>query len=88
VKVSFTSSFEKDLRKIRQNVVRAAVREAILRIEASQHPGEVVDLKKLKKGTAYYRLRIGDYRLGMLIEGDIVTFVRCLHRSEIYRYFP
>jgi mRNA interferase RelE/StbE len=45
-------------------------------------------LKKLKTGMAYYRLRIGDYRLGMVIEGDGVKFVRLLHRSEIYRYFP
>jgi len=33
-------------------------------------------------------LRVGDYRLGMIIRSSDVTFVRFLHRSEVYRYFP
>jgi mRNA-degrading endonuclease RelE of RelBE toxin-antitoxin system len=31
---------------------------------------------------------LGDYRLGLVIEDDIVTLVRILHRKDIYRYFP
>lgn len=34
------------------------------------------------------RLRIGDYRLGMIVEGEVVEIVRFLHRRDIYRYFP
>jgi len=36
----------------------------------------------------YYRIRLGDYRLGFVFERGAVTFVRCLNRKEIYRYFP
>lgn len=36
----------------------------------------------------YYRIRVGDYRLGLALEGDTVILVRFLHRKEIYRYFP
>ncbi|MGH2412635.1 MAG: type II toxin-antitoxin system RelE family toxin, partial [Microcystaceae cyanobacterium] len=35
-----------------------------------------------------YRIRLGDYRIGLFIEGKTVTFARVLHRKEIYRYFP
>ncbi|NPA92437.1 MAG: type II toxin-antitoxin system RelE/ParE family toxin, partial [Chloroflexi bacterium] len=38
--------------------------------------------------TSFYRIRLGDYRLGLEIEGDTVVFVRFLHRRDIYRYFP
>jgi mRNA interferase RelE/StbE len=31
---------------------------------------------------------VGDYRIGISVEGDEVEFVRCLHRRDIYRYFP
>jgi mRNA-degrading endonuclease RelE of RelBE toxin-antitoxin system len=31
---------------------------------------------------------MGDYRLGFVFEQGVVTFVRCLQRKEIYRYFP
>jgi hypothetical protein len=27
-------------------------------------------------------------RIGITIEDDLVTFVRVLHRKEIYRFFP
>jgi mRNA interferase RelE/StbE len=35
-----------------------------------------------------FRLRVGSYRLGLFVEGDQVELVRCLHRREIYRFFP
>jgi mRNA-degrading endonuclease RelE of RelBE toxin-antitoxin system len=31
---------------------------------------------------------IGDYRLGVIFDGEILIFERVLHRKEIYRYFP
>jgi mRNA-degrading endonuclease RelE of RelBE toxin-antitoxin system len=31
---------------------------------------------------------VGDYRVGFVFEHGAVTFVRCLDRKEIYRYFP
>jgi len=36
---------------------------------------------------SYYRIRTGTNRVGLIIDGDTVTFVRALHRSEIHRYF-
>ena len=39
-------------------------------------------------GSESYRIRVGDYRVGFVFEHGAVTFVRCLDRKEIYRYFP
>jgi mRNA interferase RelE/StbE len=36
----------------------------------------------------FYRIRVGDYRLGAVVEGDQVEFVRCLSRRDLYRFFP
>ena len=36
----------------------------------------------------HYRIRIGDYRLGIALEGDVVVLVRFRHRSDFYRGFP
>jgi mRNA interferase RelE/StbE len=49
---------------------------------------EITNLKKLKNYENAYRIRIGDYRIGCVYDGEIVTFQRVLHRKEIYRYFP
>ena len=46
--------------------------------------------QKLTGYNSYYKIRIGDYRLGLYInvEEQIVEFQRVLHRREIYRKFP
>ncbi len=59
-----------------------------LRFDDADRMDEIRNLKKLRAEGNYYRIRLGDYRIGLTIEGDTVCFVRILHRSEIYRYFP
>jgi mRNA interferase RelE/StbE len=56
---------------------------------SGSQPDSIHNLKKLRAASgSYYRIRIGEYRIGLIFSGGIVTFVRCLHRKEIYRYFP
>ena len=40
------------------------------------------------KDTSYYRIRIGDYRIGIKGEGDVIVLMRVMHRKDIYRVFP
>lgn len=64
------------------------VKEAIEQIEAAETLRELPNVTKLSGAGAFYRLRVGDYQIGIAIEGEQVEFVRCLHRRDIYRYFP
>jgi mRNA interferase RelE/StbE len=88
VKSAFTSSFLRDLRKLPDEDLRAQVRTAILSVEAAPDLRAVPNLKKLSGSGPYFRIRMGEYRIGLRVEGDTVTFVRVLPRKEIYRYFP
>ena len=45
-------------------------------------------LERLKGYPGYYKIRFGDYRVGLKIVGDKVVFERVLHRREIYRFYP
>ena len=45
-------------------------------------------IEKLEGYRNYYKIRFGNYRAGVHIEGDILTFERILNRKEIYRFFP
>lgn len=45
-------------------------------------------LEKLKGYSNYYKMRFGNYRVGVSYSNDILTFERVLHRRDIYRYFP
>ena len=46
------------------------------------------DLKKISGTTDFYRIRVGDYRIGIVAGDDEAEFVRCLPRRDLYRYFP
>lgn len=86
--VSFRSSFARDLRHITDKSLLRRVRRAIEEVEQAQSINDLPSLKKLKSNKNYYRLRIGDYRIGLALEDDELVFVRFLNRKEIYRYFP
>jgi mRNA interferase RelE/StbE len=45
-------------------------------------------MKKIKGFKNFYRIRIGDYRLGIEIDKEKVIIKRFLHRKKIYRLFP
>ena len=85
MKVEFKSSFAKDLKKVKDKDLKAGVKQVIELVEKAKSLQEIKDTKKLKGGDRYYRIRIEDYRVGLTLEGDTVTFVRFLHRKDIYR---
>ena len=88
MKVAFKGSFARDLRKIKNKAVHQQVKEAIEQVEQAPSLRAVSSLKHLKSGGNYYRIRIGDYRIGLLVEKESVVFVRCLPRRDVYKYFP
>jgi mRNA interferase RelE/StbE len=57
-------------------------------VEVAEALHEVSNLAKLSGSSGFYRIRVGDYRIGIAVEEDEVEFVRCLHRRDIYRHFP
>ncbi len=88
MKVEYRKSFARDLKRIKDADLLRRVKEVIERVEQIDNLQQIANVKKLRSDGDYYRIRVGDYRLGLLIEGDILIFVRCLHRRNIYRYFP
>jgi mRNA interferase RelE/StbE len=88
LKVRFNASFAKDLRALKDKALLERIKELIASVEAVQGLAEVSNIKKLHGGGGHYRVRVGDYRVGLATEEEVVVFVRVLHRREVYRYFP
>ncbi len=88
MKVEFRASFARDLKRIKDEELLRQVRQVIEGTESAQALSDIANNRKLRVEGRYYRLRLGEYRFGLVIESNTVTFVRFLHRSEIYRYFP
>jgi mRNA interferase RelE/StbE len=64
------------------------IQAVIEEVENAENLGEVNNIKKLQVDGDYYRIRIGDYRIGLTIYDGVIIFVRALQRKDIYRYFP
>nr|VFJ52584.1 MAG: mRNA interferase RelE/StbE [Candidatus Kentron sp. FW] len=86
--VRFRKSFERDLKKVKHRSVLRQVREIIEQAEMASEYREVAGLRKMTGHNEYYRIRCGEYRIGIVLNGVEMEFVRCLHRREVYRYFP
>jgi len=88
MKAAFRKSFTRDLKKVKDQEVRDRVRQVIEEVEAAGELAAIGNLKKISGTANFYRIRTGDFRIGIVVEGDTVEFVRCLPRRDWYRFFP
>ena len=87
MELEFRKSFAKDLRGTDAIIVER-LKTLIEKLEVVNSLDEVTNIKKLKDVEDYYRIRVGDYRLGLKFKNNKLIILRFLHRKEIYRYFP
>ncbi len=87
MEVKFDASFNRDLRRIRDADLRRRVERVIEEIEGASAITEVSGVRRIASRGRYYRIRVGDYRVGIEVEGGTVIFIRLGHRREIYRFF-
>ena len=89
MKLLYAKKFSKDVDRIQKEPrTRKALLKAIERIRAAASLSEIKGVKKIEGYQHYYRIRIGEYRLGMKIKKGTVEVIRFLHRKDIYRRFP
>jgi len=88
MEIIFKESFLKDLKKIKNNEIKQKILEIISTCEKAKSLNEIKDLKKLRGYKNFFRIKIGNYRVGLQIKENKVFFVRILHRKDIYKYFP
>jgi mRNA interferase RelE/StbE len=82
---TFLKDYERLPKPIRERVKRVVFGEQIL-----QDPFLEGRTIKLQGYEDYYRVRVGDYRIGLRLDSEhrLIEFRRVLHRNRIYRSFP
>jgi mRNA interferase RelE/StbE len=88
MEVKFSKPFEKDLRARTEKRIVLKVDEIITALNNAPSLSGIENIKKIKGHKDCYRIRIGDYRLGLFVSGKTVWLARLMHRREIYRHFP
>ena len=70
MKTQFKDSFLKDIRSIKDKKLLSRLEQFILAVESVDNLSQIPNLKKLKgqKNKVYFRFRIGNYRVGLMIK--------------------
>jgi mRNA interferase RelE/StbE len=79
---------EKDINKISDKKPASQVSIAIDEMETVNNLSDLRNTKKMVAKGNYYRMRIGNYRIGFKAETDGIILLRFMHRKDIYSYFP
>ena len=88
MEVRYLKKFSKDLDKITQSKDEVRILEVIKSVKAAQSIEEIPGIKKLAGFDDAFRIRSGNYRLGVFVEESTVLFARVAHRKDIYKMFP
>ena len=86
--VEFTKKFKKQFYFCKDKSIKSRVKTIIQKSLESNSLSDIPGIKKLKGSKNCYRIRIGDYRIGLWAEKNTIIFATLDHRSQIYRYFP
>ncbi len=89
MKFRIDRSFDRDVDGIRDKRLLRKLQVFISILEKAGTVQKIPHIKKIEGYKSYYRIRMGDYRLGLeAISNKEVVLLRFLHRKDIYRYFP
>ncbi|SHK08893.1 mRNA interferase RelE/StbE [Tangfeifania diversioriginum] len=89
MKVEFSKSFDKQTSRIKDKKLLHKMREVIRKVMECDSFAELTNIKPLTGYPGYYRIRLGNYRIGISLEGDTVWFHFFGKRDEsTYKKFP
>ena len=63
--VLFEASFAKDLRRIKDKNLRQRIQRIVVELKTADALNDVHNLIKMRGYDTFYRIRLGDYRIGM-----------------------
>jgi mRNA interferase RelE/StbE len=88
MKFKIERSFERDFKKLRNKNLAQSILDAINNVDSAKSIEGICNLKKLTGHKTAFRIRSGDYRIGVFIEANVVIFAAFDHRKDIYKRFP
>jgi mRNA-degrading endonuclease RelE of RelBE toxin-antitoxin system len=88
MEVIYLESLKKDLKKIRDKKLLISLSKVLINLEENDNLFKVSSVKKLSAHPEAFRIRIGDYRLGIYYSEDKIEIARFLKRSDVYKVFP
>jgi len=89
LEIVYTKTFLKDLAKVAPTKRRQQIEHFVF--EDLQHLTSIETAGKIEKMTGFknhYKVRFGDFRIGIVKKNNTIEVQRVLNRKEIYKFFP
>lgn len=88
MEVLYLASFLKDVKKLKNKQLKERLKKVLLELEQTKSLAGFAQVKKLQGHPFAYRIRIGDYRLGLFCDEKKIEIARFVKRNDIYKLFP
>jgi mRNA interferase RelE/StbE len=89
MEIVYGKGFSKDLDAIRnESKIKVDLLKLIENIKGAGSLSDLKNVRKIEGYQGYFRIKVGDYRLGIKLTQNRVELIRFLHRKDIYRRFP
>ena len=88
MEIAFTKTFSKQIDAIYNESLRLRLAQSVQNVISANSLQDIVNLKKMKGYQTAYRIKIGDYRIGLFFEEGVIVFAYLAHRKDIYNRFP
>lgn len=88
MKIKYSKKFLKQLAAVPGDIrskIESFVFEELVSTSSIYEMGKV---EKMKGYDGFYKVRFGNYRLGLVIENEVIAVKVVMHRREIYKFFP
>ncbi|MGB5593949.1 MAG: type II toxin-antitoxin system RelE/ParE family toxin [Crocosphaera sp.] len=88
-KVEYTKRFLKELVSLPRDI-QFRVESIVFEELETGNPFELGYIQKMKGYKDKYKIRVGDYRIGLTLDksNQMIICQRVAHRREIYKIFP
>jgi mRNA-degrading endonuclease RelE of RelBE toxin-antitoxin system len=89
METKYSQTFLRDMKKLKQQPIYQQIFALVFtQLPAVNSLREISDIKPITGYPHRYRIRMGNYRIGVQINNKVIEVMRVLHRQEFYRYFP
>jgi len=88
MEIKFNKNFLKQLAKLPKDVRGRIEAFVFVELPGLRSVGGSGKIEKMQGYDFCYKVRFGNYRIGLIYQNDIITLKIVMHRREIYRFFP
>ena len=88
MEVAFTKTFSKQIDALSNKSLKSRLAKVVQNVISANTLQDIANLKKMKGHQTAYRIKTGDYRIGLFFEDGLIVFAYLAHRKDIYNKFP